>query len=820
MNQGFELLKKTIRLANSGIGFEDRLHGILDLLGRLEGIELAVLFALSPEQDHLEIKQVSPRTISLEAQKIPLSRTSFKDLIQDRRPLLITPLNRREHKALFRNPLLKGYNYLITLPVEDDNLLYGMVGLLSRHSLSPNPKQLEEMALVACELAGIIRNSKIYTESKKRIAELSVLYQVGKVIGSTLELDDLIQRTGAIIAQVINATGSSLMILDQHSGMIIVESEFGRVPAAAKEKMRQDILGQRKDTISNRAFPVLSGKSETGAGKAEKLPGPAVSGRSLSHMGVSLKFKGSYQGRLCVYEKISFNGETDSHFGGDDLSILKTIGNIIASALENGLTYKKIEALARKNEQMVQKLSILHQIDNAMMTTGSLDVLPHIILEAITLEEGLGFDRAVLLLADEENKALTPLAWSLKEKKPSDPVAQERPTMSPLALGRFLVEQAARLKDTQAEMPAKYKDLKIALTSESGILARSFLESRSFLIEEARTDPRTNKELVNLLKLEAFAVIPVVGKDRVIGVIAVDNSIDKRPLTQEDLHLLSMLAHQAGQALENARLYDFIDKTNQELKVTREKLLESEKMVAIGEMASGLAHEIRNPLVSIGGFVRRLNKKFQEDPQVQTYYQVIINEVERLEKILNEIMEFYEDPRGKYKEWDLNRIVDQALGLIQKEIDKNKITIQKSWNRLPAIFGDDSQLRHVFYNLFQNSCQAMPHGGQLTLRTFLDKGTLKSWVVCEIRDTGGGIPLEHLHNIFNPFFTTKTLGSGLGLSIVHKIITRHQGEVDIDNRPGEGVSFLIKLPLAEENQHLKKTKTNGEENHESDLNRR
>ncbi|MBA4393710.1 MAG: hypothetical protein C0407_09180, partial [Desulfobacca sp.] len=190
------------------------------------------------------------------------------------------------------------------------------------------------------------------------------------------------------------------------------------------------------------------------------------------------------------------------------------------------------------------------------------------------------------------------------------------------------------------------------------------------------------------------------------------------------------------------------------------------------------------------------------------------------EKILNEIMDFYQDPRGKYKEWDLNRIMEQALNLIQNELDKNKIVVQKKWGKIPPVFGDDSQLRHIFYNLFLNSCQVMSQGGVLNLRTFLDKGANRSWVVCEITDTGGGIPLELLHNIFNPFFTTKTLGSGLGLSIVHKIITRHQGEVDIDNRPGKGVSFLIKFPLASETQHyFKKIKQNGEDNHETNNNR-
>ena len=190
---------------------------------------------------------------------------------------------------------------------------------------------------------------------------------------------------------------------------------------------------------------------------------------------------------------------------------------------------------------------------------------------------------------------------------------------------------------------------------------------------------------------------------------------------------------------------------------------------------------------------------------------MIINEVERLEKTLNEIMDFSQDPRGNYREWDLNRIVEEALGLIQRELDEGQIKVQKQWGKIPKVFGDNRQLGHVFYNLFLNSCQAMPQGGLLTER---------SWVTCEIKDTGGGIPPEVLHNIFNPFFTTKIHGSGLGLPIVHKIVTRHNGEVDIDNRPGEGISFLIKFPSAKEaRQQLQRITTIREENHETDINR-
>ena len=224
--------------------------------------------------------------------------------------------------------------------------------------------------------------------------------------------------------------------------------------------------------------------------------------------------------------------------------------------------------------------------------------------------------------------------------------------------------------------------------------------------------------------------------------------------------LLTLLVHQAGLAFENARLYDFIEKTNMEFKVVRERLIESEKMVAIGEMTSGLAHEIRNPLVSIGGFVRRLHKKFQDDEQAQSYFQVIINEVERLEKILNEMMDFSQDPRGEYREWDLNQIIEEALGLIQRELDDGRIVVEKNWGKIPKVFGDHRQLRHLFHNLFLNSCQAMPDGGQLILRTFLTKEAERTWIACEVRDTGGGSRLNFFIISLTPFLPPKIMARG------------------------------------------------------------
>jgi signal transduction histidine kinase len=810
MEDRFEFLKKIVHLANSSIGFEDRMQGILDLMVRGEKVEKACLLFMTPLPDTVEVKKVSPRDPNWEGISFSIHRTPLAEVLENRKALSVPRLNRKEHKALLRNPLFKGYESLILLPVEDDQLLYGVVGLLSRIALDSDTGRQETLQLAVRELAGVIRNSWFYTEAKKRIAELSVLHQVGRVIGSSLEPDELIQKAVTITAQVINAKGSALLILDRDSEEVIVEAEFGVVPPEVKKQILQDILARKGDliySVKREALPAAPPLDRKGSDQRE---GEAVS----TYMCIRLFFKGPYRGRLCVYEKIPLGGQGEARFNEEELSTLSTIGNIIANSLENALTFQKVEALARKNEWMVRNLSTLYQIDSAMMTSTSLKDLPQIILEAITLKEGLKFNRAILLLADEERKFLTPMAWSIRRNHRAEGPPPKEEGLGNDALSGYFLRQAAEIRKKRQEADRSVQGIKIPLKAEAGILARTFLEGRSFLVKRASEDPRANKELAKEWNLESFAAVPILAKDRVIGVIEVDNFLDRRPITQDDLHILSMLAHQAGLALENARLYSEIARTNEELRAARERLIESEKMMAMGEMASGLAHEIRNPLVSIGGFARRLMRKFPDDEQVQSYVQVIVTEVERLEKILNEITAFSQDPRGTYKERDFNPIVEEALGLVRRELEEARIQVQTQWGTVPQIFGDNRQLLHVFYNLFVNAWQAMPQGGVLSVRTFVKKEGDRSWVVCEVADTGGGIPPELLHNIFNPFFTTKVHGSGLGLPIVHKIVTRHNGEVDIDNRPGEGVSFQVKLPPAREAKLiLAKPRINGERDH-------
>jgi signal transduction histidine kinase len=273
-----------------------------------------------------------------------------------------------------------------------------------------------------------------------------------------------------------------------------------------------------------------------------------------------------------------------------------------------------------------------------------------------------------------------------------------------------------------------------------------------------------------------------------------------------------MFANQAGLAIENAILYRNLEEVHQELKETQSFLVHLEKMVALGEMSTTIAHEIKNPLTSIGGFARRLDRAIPEESQEKKYSQTIIKEVSRLEKILNDLLSYTRDESSPLKELDPRDILEESLSMVQEGTLWGGIQLIREFaEEVPRVLGDPLQLRQAFFNLINNACQAISESlpdRQVGTRTMKAKGILSlrvhpfskngsSYIKVEVEDTGKGIDPENLHNIFNPFYSTKESSLGLGLPIVHKIITSHRGQIEVDNHPGTGVRFIVTIPSSE-----------------------
>ncbi|MFH1091583.1 MAG: ATP-binding protein, partial [Pseudomonadota bacterium] len=433
----------------------------------------------------------------------------------------------------------------------------------------------------------------------------------------------------------------------------------------------------------------------------------------------------------------------------------------------------------------------------ARRTTVKLDELSAIITNARTLSLALNLDRGFIVLRDDKEPD-TLMGGATREVTLEHRGENGRGLSELLRLGPLTASpRTAWEKEAMG--------LRLQWEQAQGILARTARKKKSFKISSQERPALNDPYLPDQFGRRSFVTMPILAKGKIVGVIAVDRDFSERDITDDDMQNLSLLANQAGLAIENSMLYEYIEHANTELSTTRERLIEAEKMAALGEMAAGMAHEIRNPLVSIGGFTRRLLKNMEEDSPQKVYVEVIINEVTRLEKTLRDILEFSTTTTlGQLEEHNINDIVSEALYVLRREFEDDYIEVVKDLAEVPPVLVDERQIKHVLFNLFYNACQAMEHGGGLRVKTYPTHVADRAFVAIEVSDTGKGIAPEVLPNIFNPFFTTKDTGTGLGLSIVHKIVSRHHGEIDVVNRAGEGATFIVKLPVsAEAGRYLK-----------------
>jgi len=228
-----------------------------------------------------------------------------------------------------------------------------------------------------------------------------------------------------------------------------------------------------------------------------------------------------------------------------------------------------------------------------------------------------------------------------------------------------------------------------------------------------------------------------------------------------------------------------------EVKLLEKKIELSERLASLGQMAAGIAHEIRNPLSSIKGFAQYFRNKFKKESEDWKYASVMIKEVNRLNRVIQDLLNFAKPQESNFAPHNIDQLIDHTLKLIQPDIQEKKINvIKKFYDYLPQLRLDADLITQALLNLFLNASEAMDAGGQLTIEVkYRDK-----IIELDIADTGIGVSPEILSHIFDPFFTLKKGGTGLGLAIVYRIIEIHDGEIEVFSEPGKGTTFKIKLP--------------------------
>lgn len=559
---------------------------------------------------------------------------------------------------------------------------------------------------------------------------------------------------------------------------------------------------------------------------------------------------------------------------------------------------KRIEKeLLKRN----QELSRLFFISSAMRGTIKLGRLLRMILTAVTMSDGLGFNRAILFLVDEKKDYL-------RGAMGVGPASSEEAFQiwSRLSLERKTLSDIMRDIETGPLRKDSFLD-KLTLSieiplSEDVILTKAVKERRSFNVQDVRAEPFSDFILTQQLGTQAYAVAPLISRDKVIGIIWVDNQFNRRPILDEDMRFLSAFSNQVANVVESAGLFEQVALAEQEMKnifdsmsdmvfsstkdyvltkinravseklgkpadeiigkkcyevfhgrneprrrcphhktvktgkpyvgeldepylggtfltsssplfdsagefigtvhVARDiteikklqkQLIMAQRMAALGEVAARVAHDIRNPLVSIGGFARRLEKHLEGD--LKEYAGIIAREVAGLEKILSEILAYVRGVNLEKRMVSVDSLVKEVTAVMKSELDEKQIILVKSLNAPLEVSMDPGNVREALLNILSNAIHAIGRDGAIIVKTAIEN----NYAVIGIKDTGCGISEEILPFIFDPFFTTKGSGNtGLGLTISHKIIEKHNGRIEVESKPHEGSTFKVFLPLESE----------------------
>ncbi len=459
------------------------------------------------------------------------------------------------------------------------------------------------------------------------------------------------------------------------------------------------------------------------------------------------------------------------------------------------------------------KLSLLNQVSEALYGANlSLEQILQAVLICVTAGEGLRFNRAFLLLADENEGVLRgELAIG-----PGDAEEAWR-IWGDLAgeaadLFEMMTTYDRSVKQTDTAVNAVAARMRVPLAELDHLLVR-VMHSRQAVRADGSTPGSGTAQVLEWLGGREFAAAPLTTRRGPLGVIIADNPFSGVPITDLDLEFLQMFANQSAAAIENSRLYRELErrlidlrKAHQKQREDQETLLRMERLSVMGETSAVVAHELRNPLVAIGGFARALQRSLDKDDPNRQYAAIITEEVGRMERIIHDLLDFIRPQKQTRAAVVIDDLVRETVDRFSGRLEEKAITLD--WDLAAggtAVRCHPGEIQQVLENFLVNGMQAAGDGGFLTVSTRVLEGGVRVAVL----DNGPGFADDLADKLFAPFFSTKPTGSGLGLTICAQIIKAHGGLTEAINRPGGGAEFAFILPFPRDEDEAGRTGQGG-----------
>jgi signal transduction histidine kinase len=397
-----------------------------------------------------------------------------------------------------------------------------------------------------------------------------------------------------------------------------------------------------------------------------------------------------------------------------------------------------------------------------------------VIMTALTAGPGLGFNRAMLFLT--EGDRLKGEFW-LGPASAEEADSIWRVLSTPGIGYPEIIEHNRSLLTSEADtLTKKVKKLSYLIPREASVIPALTTSARQMiLVRDALNEPEVDREFVNLIGADEFLCIPLVGQKEVLGEIILDNAITKLPIAARDIELASICGLMAGNYIYTAKL--------------QKRIVDMKKVAAMGEMAMFVTHQLRNPLVTIGGFADQLLNPDIGEKKRRRNIQIIRSEIRRLEKILLRLSQFLRIDVGEKVAVDVREMLNLVLESVRPGIAGRRITLDTEVEAgLRITLCDPIHVGEAVRNVLDNAIDAVGDEGRIDLRAYREND---EWAVIAVQDTGQGIPADIKDKIFDSFVSTKEQGMGLGLAYVKKVVDACGGRIEIKSAEGRGTTFKL-----------------------------
>ena len=693
------------------------------------------------QQMDLSLYSHAEATLQIERMRVEVKEQPIRELLQVMRITAMDDL--RESPYLPYPPQLKELAQstcsAMIIPLTTGDYKFGTLVLGFKSIRSFSPDEVELMELASYQFAVSLRTVQQEHRLGRQLREANSLAAIERALSESerVDLETVLQLIVDSARELIPKTSHVVLhLLDEGRQQLIPRAVAGFTSTAGSSlrmRLGEGVAGQVLATGETISIPDIRSDPRF---LDQTAP---VSFRSLIVAPV-----GSSQKRVGTISLHSYDVGT---FHPADIHLLSALGVQAAIAIENA-------ALLDTTRRDYKEMNLLYRITRNLSTT--LD--PHRILQATVefLKQTYDFYHIQIFTTDSEGGDL-------------------RARHGAGIIGNQLAENG-HLHPAGSGV--------IGHVAETG---ESFFTNNIDQVVFHQPNPL-------LPQTRSEMTVPIKYENRVLGVLDIQQTASN-PITADQMELMTTIANQLALALQQAETYAELQESLKAEKQMRDKLIQAEKLAVAGQLLASVSHEFNNPLQAIANALFLLREERDLSRQAVQDLEIILSETDRMTAILSRLRTTYRPPQAEdFEEVQLNTLIESTHALTATLLRHKAVQFHFTPDpHLPAVPCIPDQIRQVMLNLFMNALEAMPEGGDLSLHTCLDPESDR--IIVSVRDSGVGMSPEILSHIFEPFFTSKETGSGLGLSITRDIVQQHQGDIQAENNPDGGATIRLWLPI-------------------------